>query len=266
MRRPKSETVLRPVHPNAGIETAYRRKLEALIDEMAGSVAYWIKAAYNQNTPEIAQDESPAAALRNAVRRLARRWLSRFDTAAQELAEYFATAVSRRSDAALKSILKRGGFSVEWKMTRAQNDVLQATVAENVALIKSIPAQYLTQVEGLVMRAVQTGRDVGELTTALQRQFGLTRRRAAFIALDQNNKATAALTRARQIEIGVTEAIWVHSGGGKKPRPTHVRAGRERARYDVREGWFDPAEGRKILPGELIRCRCVGRSVIKGFS
>lgn len=268
MRRPKSKNdiVLRPVHPNVGIEAAYRRKLTALVEEMNTSVLYWLRAAYRANEPEIAQDESPAAALRAAIRKLAGRWLRRFDVAAKELASYFSKAVSDRSDAALRAILKKGGISVEWKMTRAQNDVLQATVAQNVALIKSIPAQYLTNVEGLVMRSIQTGRDLGQVTKGLQHQFGVTKRRATFIARDQNNKATASLTRARQVELGIIEAEWLHSGAGKHPRPTHVKAGRDRVRYDTRRGWYDPAVKKYILPGEEPGCRCVGRPVVKGFS
>lgn len=116
------------------------------------------------------------------------------------------------------------------------------------------------------MRGVQTGRDLAQITTDLQEQHGVTRRRAAFIARDQSNKATASLTRARQIEAGLTEAIWVHSGGGKEPRPSHLKAGRDKARYDIREGWYDPHEGKHILPGELINCRCVSRAVVKGFA
>lgn len=264
-KSPKTgEKVLAPVHANAGLEVAYRRKLTALIDEMARSVEYWIKAAYRANEPELARDESPAEAMRRAIRKLTRRWLSRFGTAAQELADYFATAVSERSDAALKAILKRGGFSVEWKMTRAQNDVVQAVVNENVALIKSIPQQCLGQVEGIVMRSVQTGRDLGQLTKDLQEQFGVTKRRAAFIARDQNNKATANLVRARQIEVGITTAQWLHSHAGRKPRPTHVAMhGKE---YDVVEGMYDSAEKRFVFPGELCNCRCVSKSIVKGFS
>lgn len=233
---------------------------------MHASVLYWLTAGYRANEPEIAQDESPAAAMRRRMRRLARRWLKNFDEAADDLARYFATSVAERSDATLKSILKKGGFTVEFKMTAAQNDVLQATIGQQVGLIKSIPERYLSNVEGLVMRSVQTGRDLGQLTKDLQEQHGVTRRRAAFIARDQNNKATAALTRARQVELGITEAVWVHSGGGKEPRASHAKAGREQVRYDIRQGWFDPQEGRHVLPGELINCRCVSRAVVPGFN
>lgn len=264
--RSSNEKLLRPVHPNCGIEAEYRRKLAALIDEMAKSVSYWMKVTYRKNEPEIAQDELSSAALREAIRKLVKRWNDRFDEAAKQLAEHFSTSVSQRSDAALKKILKDGGFAIEFKMTRAQRDVLNATIQENVSLIKSIPQQYFTQVEGSVMRSVQAGRDLKSLSDDLIKHYGVTKRRAAFIARDQTNKATASLTRARQVESGITEAIWVHSGGGKEPRPTHAKAGRDKARYDIREGWYDPHEGKNIMPGELINCRCVSRAVVKGFS
>ena len=262
----KNEKVLRPIHPNAGIEALYRQRLIKLIECMDKSVAYWLRASYRKNEPKIAQDESPADALRRSIRKLTARWLRSFDRMAGELAEYFATAVKDRSDAALKKILKDGGWTVEWRMTPAMRDIRDATVHANVQLIKSIPREYLGQVEQIVMRSVQTGRDLGQVSTDLQERLGVSKRRAALIARDQNQKASAAFTRARQIEIGVDEAVWVHSGGGKVPRPSHVKAGRDKQRYNVREGWFDPHEKKYILPGTLINCRCVSRAVIQGFN
>lgn len=259
------EITLRPVHPNAGIEQAYQRKLLKLIDEMNKSVRYWLSASYKANEPIIAQDDAlPSNALRAAIRKLAARWQKQFDEAAPALAEYFSVAVSERSDATLRSILKKGGFSVQFKMTKAQRDIFEATVNQNVALIKSIPSQYFTNVEGMVMRSVQTGRDLGSLTTDLQKEFGITRRRAAFIARDQNNKATASLNRARQDELGVTTAKWRHSGGGKHPRPTHVAMNGKT--YDVTQGMYDPAVKKFIFPGEEPNCRCVSISIIPGFN
>ena len=58
---------------------------------------------------------------------------------------------AERSAAALGSILRRGGFAVELRTTRAVNDVVRAAVAENVSLIRSIPAQHFTAIEGLKM-------------------------------------------------------------------------------------------------------------------
>lgn len=264
--RKKTEKVLRGIRPNVGIEAAYRAKLDRLVEEMHGSVVYWLKASYRANEPRIALDETPADALRKTMAQLSRRWLKKFDEAAESLAEYFAQSVEKRSTAALKKILRDGGISVEFKMTPVMRDVLDATVNQNVSLIKSIPAQYLDQVQGMVQRSVQTGRDLGQLADDLQSRLGVTKRRAAFIALDQNNKATAAFNRVRLAEAGIDEAEWVHSSASKEPRPTHVKASREKTRYKVSQGWFDPAVNRYIQPGEEPGCKCFGKPVVKGFS
>ncbi len=265
--RNRAEKVLRPVRPSAGIAAAYRTRLDQLIEEMSASVTFWLKASYRRNEPRIvAEDATPADALRRTMRELSAQWLTRFDRGAEKLAEYFATAVEKRSSSTLRRILRDAGMTVEFKMTPVMRDVVDATVNQNVELIKSIPRQYLGEVEQMVQRSVQTGRDLGQLSDDLQKRLGVTRRRAAFIATDQNNKATAAFNRVRLQEAGIEEAVWVHSGGGKEPRPTHLKAGREKTRYSVSKGWYDPAVGEFIQPGYLPNCKCVGKPVVKGFS
>jgi uncharacterized protein with gpF-like domain len=88
--------------------------------------------------------------------------------------------------------------------------------------------------------------------------YPVTANRAVLIARDQTNKATAVITRTRQIELGLKEALWVHSGGGKTPRPSHMRANGER--YKIAEGCV--IDGVPIQPGELINCRCVSRPIL----
>lgn len=332
MKTPRVK-VLRSVIPNVGIEAAYRRELEALVEDMCASVEYWVKAKYKNNAPKLAMDapkkthdefevadawsvpddftgltngpyglsnrtwgiringavvrgkngvgrsfasaESAAQALREAlavpadvlglsIKQLADRWLKKFDEASGKLAKYFTNDVSKRTDARMKRILKDGGISVPFKMTQAQEDIAQATIQQNVALIKSIPQQYLTNVEGMVMRSVQVGGDVGKLVADLQKEFGVTKRRAKLIAIDQNNKATSAFQRARQVELGIVEAVWMHSYAGKEPRPTHVAMNGKR--YDVTKGMWDPAVKEFIFPGQLINCRCTSKSVVAGLS
>ena len=263
--------LLPPVRPNAGTEALYRRKLQALIREMNASVLYWIRAAYRANEPIIAKDELPSKALQRVIDRLSKRWRKNFDAAAAELAAYFAQRANQRVASQLTRILKERGFSVQFKMTQAMRDVMNAVIEENVGLIRTIPEQYFKAIQGDVMRSVQTGRDLGQLTKDLESNYGVSHRRAAFIARDQNNKMTGVMINARQREVGITEAIWLHSGGGKEPRPNHVKFGKEKARYDVTKGIYDPdadgkGKGRWIFPGQLINCRCVSRPVIPGFS
>jgi SPP1 gp7 family putative phage head morphogenesis protein len=264
-RKRANEKTLRPVHPNAGIEAAYRRRMLRLVEEMNDSFVFWLKAAYRQNPPRMAMDRTPAQELRAALKKLAARWQRNFDEAAPKLADWFSRTARSRSDGALRSILRNGGFTVRFTLTPPMRDVLDATINQNVTLIRSIPAQYLTQVEGAVMRSVTAGRDLESLAKELQDHYGVTKRRAAFIARSQNNLATASMTRVRQVQLGITEAIWVHSGGGKHPRPSHMKASRDKTRYDTSKGWLDPEVGKYIFPGELPNCRCVSKPLVPGF-
>lgn len=261
--RKKNEVRLRPARPNVGLQMAYKRRLDDLVGAMNDSVVYWLRAAFKADPPKMAADALPANELQRAVRELAAQWERNFDDAAPALAEWFALASRRQTDAALRAFLKKGGFSVSFRNTPASRDILQATVHANVGLIKSIPAEYLTQVEGMVMRSVQTGRDLDQLTKEIERQYGITRRRAAFIARDQNNKATSAIQKARQIELGLDDGIWIHSGGGKHPRPKHVAA--DGTRFKLSKGLKVGDKGQWVMPGEEPGCRCVWRAVVPGF-
>jgi uncharacterized protein with gpF-like domain len=263
------ERVLAASRPNAGIENQYRWKLLRLLSEMHASLQYWIGAALRRDETAIerlgASDADPAAAIIKAVRALVERWQKRFDRVAPDLAEWFATAAAERSDAALMHALKRAGLTIKFRPTAAIREALRVATAENVSLIKSIAAEHLTAVEGIVLRGVSVGGDMASISDALQQQFGVAQRRASLIARDQNGKASAVIQRTRQLELGIEEAIWMHSGGGHVPRPSHLRAGRERVKYKVAEGWFDPDEGKYIFPGQLINCRCVSRPVLPGI-
>ena len=253
---------LRPIHPNAGLESEFRKKLERMIDDMQKSVEYHLLRSYRAHEPEMAQDgvfsDMASSFLTKVMKKLAVIWLKRFDDAAPLLAKYFSTSMQKRSDSALRAALKKSGFAVKFQMTPEMEDVLQSTVQQQVALIKSIPQQYLSDVEGLVMRSVQAGRDIGGLADELQKRYGVTRYRAALIARNQNNVATQMMNRARQKELGITEAIWVHSGAGRHPRKSHVAFSGKK--YDIDKGAL--IDGEFIFPGQLINCRCICKSVI----
>lgn len=253
--------MLTPVRPNVGVAANYARRLDSMVEQMHKSVLYWITANYRANTPELAQDASPAAEMQKAMNILARRWTKAFDQGAKELAAYFADKVQSGTDAQLQDILARAGFKVPFKYTRGINDATIAVTFENVQLIKSIGSQYLDDVQGSVMRSVQMGRDLGSLRDEIVDRYGKTKKRAAFIARDQNNKATAVIDRARKKSLGITQAKWVHSRGGKEPRASHEAANGEV--YDVDKGCL--IDGAYIMPGELPNCRCVSQAVIPGW-
>jgi len=259
--RPKDAPQLPVVRGNAGIHAWYRQKLEKAVAEMHKSFVYWLTAEYKGEV--LARDDSPASAMRAALARLGRRWQKSFDELAVTLSKRLAEKVLLHSDTALKSGLQNQGFTVKFTMSAPMNDAYQAVIGEQVGLIKSIASQHLTEVEGLVMRSVARGRDLGSLTAELKKRYGITQRRAAFIARDQNNKASSTLQAARQQDIGITEGTWRHSHGGKHPRPEHLAA--DGKRFKLAEGMWMPKEGRHVMPGEDPNCRCGWTPVLPGF-
>jgi len=261
MKKPK---VARAVHANRGIEAKYRRSLLKMIDEMNASVEYWLTAGYRAEPPcmaalvEQAQDASPTAHIKRILADLADRWIKRFDVWAPKIAEAYLQGMFKASDSAMRAALKDAGWTVEFKMTPAVRDAFQASLTENVGLIRSIPEKYLGQVEGIVMRSYSAGRDLHTMVKDLKALYPAVADRAELIARDQSNKANAVVNRARQLELGLEWAVWMHSHAGKTPRPDHVAANGKR--YKIAEGCL--ISGKYIQPGEEINCRCTSRPVL----
>lgn len=248
----------RATHANRGVEAAYRKALTALIAEMHGSVAYWVIAGYRKTPPVLAHDSTPSQQMRKVLDDLAKRWKRKFEDAAPYIAELYLRKMFNSSDNSLKQALKDAGWSVKFKMTPAVRDAFNASLAENVGLIKSIPEKYLQQVEGIVMRAYSGGRNLKEMTEAIAELYPAAKDRATLIARDQSNKANSVVNRTRQLELGIKRARWMHSHGGKEPRLDHLAAdGKE---YDIEKGCL--ISGEYIQPGEMINCRCTSRPIL----
>lgn len=258
-----------PLYPNAGIADVYRKRLDSLIDEMNASLSYWLISRWKLDPPEpkiIATDDTWMSGLRRTMRELERRWQSKFDEMAPKLATYFAEQAGKRSTETLKRILDEGGMTVEFRMSPYVRMMHQAVVDENVGLIKSIAQEHLADVRGIVMRSVTTGRDLEQLSTELRARSDVPKQRAALISRDQNNKATAVITRARQQEAGITKAVWMHSHAGKHPRPEHLAFSQGNLSgpvYETEKGAF--LEDKWVWPGTEINCRCFSRPVLPGF-
>lgn len=257
----KKKTV-RAVRVNAGIEAAYRKRLDSLIRQMVKSVDYWVRAAYKNNPSAIAvaMDALPSQVLNSRLQELTDRWVKRFEEESEKIAKEFVGKTQKYVDTSFQNALKDAGWSVAFKPTRAIKDAMNAAIYENVSLIQSIPKQHLLEVEGIVMRGVTRGRDLSYITDELEKRYGITRRRAKNIAQDQADKLTSVVTNARRSELGLYEAEWIHSGAGKHPRPLHVEAGKERRKYDIRKGCL--IGGKYIQAGEEIGCRCSSRTVL----
>jgi len=266
---PKRPKVLKgkSLQPNAAAEAHYHQRLTRLIRRMTDIIDSDLKALFKGSTAKeyFAQDASISAEARILMNALIARCQGLFDIAAKPLAERVASDASKSSAASLKHSIKElsQGLTLKTDMISGDiKDILSATVTENVGLIKSIPSEYLTQVQGAVMRSITQGRGLADLVPFLRKQEDITLRRARIIARDQTRKAFSNLNFARMDKIGIEEYEWLHSAGGQKPRQLHVHMSGNIYRID-KPPIIDEKTGQRGKPGDLINCRCTAIPVVK---
>ena len=275
LRAPSRKAVrISPVRASAAESAWFRNQLLSLIYSMHNSVMFWVKAGWRDTGMAedlkitqggIAMDKSPAGVLQDVMNKLGKQWLKTFDMAAPKIADGFAKKVLRHTDGSFASALRKSGFSVKFQTTKAVRDALDAETFNNVSLIKSIPQKYLNDVQGKVMRSITGGRSMKELTSDLEEVYGLTHKRAALIARDQNNKATAVVHKTRQKEVGINRAVWIHTSASVHPREEHEAWGDEEKTYDIEQGMWSEVDQEYVWPGTPINCGCTSMSVVPGM-
>ena len=251
---------LRNIQPNEGVRAWYREQLQCMTRRMAEDILRKLAGDYDPALERMALDDDPIVTLRRTLRAWGRKWQKNFNDMSTDVARMFADRSQRHLDRAFRQRLKDAGFTVKFAASERQVSAYRAVIAENVNLIRSIPHEFLKDVQGSVWRSVMSGHKTGELSASIRKKYGISYRRAGFIARDQVAKAKAVMEQARRAELGIKQATWVHSNAGKVPRPTHVKMMGKR--FDIAEGMYDSAVQQYIQPGELPNCRCTSRAII----
>jgi hypothetical protein len=277
----KKDKMLPVVNPNRSTQAEYKAALAKAVANMTASYQYWIDSKYRRavaanadagRVPDVDSalhaldaSETPKGSANDMFAELTRLqayWSNYFNDFAKKLASQISFKWQRDNSTSWQGNLKRAGFDIKMQVTPSQKLIMDAKIQENVALIKSIQEQYHTDIVGAVTRSFLKGRDLDGLSKEIKKRGNVSTNRAAFIARDQSNKATAQFNSARQRELGIKFAKWVHSSAGKEPRATHVRAGRESWVFDTQVG-IDFKDGfGNVIPGEAIGCKCVSRAII----
>lgn len=136
-------------------------------------------------------------------------------------------------------------------------EVMQAKMAEQVGLIKSLPREAAERVHKLVIEGQETGARADVIAREIMRTGEVTRSRANLIARTEIGRAASTLTQVRAEAIGSVGYIW-RTSRDSDVRPSHKRM----------EGqfvaWGDPPEldGLKGHAGALPNCRCYPEPVI----
>ena len=148
---------------------------------------------------------------------------------------------------------------------------VKADLRRNVNLLDDIEKKHAKQIYEAALHSISAGRDLHSLCTALVKVEGMTKGRAAEIALSLNNKATAMINRERQVALGITHAIWMYANAPCMKDPNHSLAAdaqqdaahRNGKRYEISKGLF--VDGKWTWPGVEEGCKCCSRSVLPGL-
>lgn len=261
MARRTSLVSLRAIKPNAGIRAAYARTLRALVRSMRDEIDATVESAYRT---ELAMDAAPSKPIERTLAQLKERLQRNADKIARPAAEEFVLQVQRHVERARRSAVNDAPRypelqTVRFSLQSVPVETFEALTSANVALIKKISREYLSGVEQLVWNAVLEGRKVNWLRKELAHRYGVTIRRADFIARDQCNKATESVTRAADVAAGAVEGEWIHIPGKYTSRESHKAM--HGKRFDLSKGMYDPEAGEYVFPGQLPGCNCVYRAV-----
>ncbi|MBE0437993.1 MAG: minor capsid protein, partial [Methylomicrobium sp.] len=154
-----------------------------------------------------------------------------------------------------------GHIDSQWIATE-----ISSWARENAKLIKSIPEQLLTDVEGVVQRGVRSGEPSSEISKTIRKRFNVTKAKADLIAQDQVSKLHGQLTKARNENLDVERYVW-RTGQDERVRTSHQVLDGVLCRWDDPtlfsdddgETWRSKSGigGFEGHPGEDFRCRCV---------
>jgi SPP1 gp7 family putative phage head morphogenesis protein len=264
-RLPRRRPLPRQLQPD-GIRLSYFR---ALLDVLASA-----RALLSRSVPRLAQlvDRSRAARLDAAhldaegdgedvneiIDGLADQFFREFtNTRLAELAE----AAARQTSTFSRQQVARqfqAGLGIDVLRTEPWlEQKVKAFTTENVALIKSIPQRYFTDIEKKIVASMREGLRWEEIAKDLDDRFEVAEGHAKLVARDQVGKFMGELNQARQQDLGVTKFIW------RTAQDNRVRESHMELEGEVFE-WADPpdVDGEPTIPGQAVNFRCLGEPVL----
>lgn len=257
-RKKPSDAIMPEIKTSEAIHAWYYKELMQILKDIRKELDDALINEYQGKAKKALANDGISDWIAHIADYMLDKWNRRLNSISEEVAKDFIDKTVGNYDTRFASMLRRKGFTVRMQNSERTLDALRAAMGENVGLIKSIGTEYLSKVQMHVWQSVTGGYDLATLTDNLAHDFHISRNRARTIARDQANKAHAVIEQARRKELGIKEAIWIHSHAGKQPRESHVKA--HGKKFDIEKGMY--IDGEWILPGEKINCRCGSKAIL----
>lgn len=266
IRNGKKYIAFTPIRANTSLLLRYEQEFMSLVQSMWQDIIAAVLHEYKKYNNKVSYQAM------DAPRDLARA----IQVIIGDKITFWDKIFKKQASPMVKKMIKNVDKGINYHLTSMQNELenwhipmsdenLRALNAQSslirdyVELITRLPTETKDDIYNDVMMASAMGRDVEWLGSKLHHQYEMKVRRARLVARDQVNKATSAISTAKQLDCGITKNIWRHSHGDKVPRKSHLEAsGRV---FDLDKGCLINDE--YIYPAEKINCTCFSVPVIE---
>ncbi|WP_231624328.1 phage head morphogenesis protein [Yersinia similis] len=268
---PHRRAPIRPIKQTNETEYYYRARLRDIVRLMAQSVDEVLIPVLRRN---YTADSYLIDIIKQAIRQASEKfYTSTFGRQIDRLAQRVVSLAESESSAAFVEQINRaiGIDMTSLMVNESLVDYFDASVENNVALIKSLSSDYFDDIQREVMDSIMRGDSLTTMVRNIQKVTGATYQRSHLISLDQTAKIRSDITYTRQVNAGIVRFRWSTSQdvrvsgnpAGKYPR-ARIKCF-EIARADVGYGvgvylWLRGAayNGETgLFPGKAhVGCRC----------
>jgi SPP1 gp7 family putative phage head morphogenesis protein len=210
------------------------------------------------------------------LRTAAARGRMRLEEQARALAAKIDEASQRSLTVDLGKYVKNVTGSLEEQFVRTVKPSLEVPMDMSPGLKNQIEEDYINnvnlyisgwrdeQIERLrwaVQENVKEGFRADKMARVLEAEYGVTRKRARFIARQETSLLVSRYRQLRYTEAGLNEYIWSTSGD-ERVRQDHKDLNKRRFSWDS-PPVVDKATGRREHPGCDFGCRCIAIPVMR---
>ena len=287
----KPPKTLRPVKEPRDIELEYYRGLKKFTAFMKKYVRENLMPELQKLQPQYTQD-GYADDLGSIFNRMRTTLLSAVPI---QLASQMVRGVEIRNRKRFSGLLNSAfGIDVEGLLeSEGLRNFAEAQIAKNSALIKSIPEEFIKDIQLIVYNGVTSGEDYNTIAKKISgikdisSSFGKLDNRIKIIARNEIATVNAQINQARLQRLGLDLYIWRTSDDERVRGNPGGRYPNARPRHDTMDGkvckWDDPTvyadsikqakegkwkqrssiNGPSQHPGEPIACRCIAEAVVE---
>ena len=224
--------------PSRAAELAYERQLRSVAEQVRTALV-------------TTGDPGKAEKLLREYAKLIGPW-------AQQSAANMILGVQRKNDQAWRTLANRMGLDVRALFNAPGiGDAVAQRIAENAALITSLPLEAANKAAEIAQQSLVTGSRADDLAKRIAGLGDMTLSRARTIARTEVSKAGVALTQARADSVGSEGYIWRTARDGDT-RPSHAAMEGKFVRWDAPQT-LDNMTGHA---GEFPNCRCYPEPVV----